>query len=291
MLTTQERDAFINDGYLVIDEAFPPTDLDDLIAEFDASVDANAAEARAQELIDQTFPDESFSTRLARIVEAAPGRELADGGILYRNLSGKLRSPAMFGVLKHPALLDIVESVIGGEILAHPQFNVRAKLPAQDRSVVPWHQDLGYLEKDAGETMMVNFWLPLVDATKANGCLEVIAGSHRMPLAHHETGLGPAGNFKGLTEDRLPPGERVLCPLEVGGVLLIQHKTLHRSLPNTSDHIRWSLDLRYSDPAMPSGRDSVPGFIARSERDAACVTRSLVDWQRIMEEAGAPKGA
>ena len=40
-----------------------------------------------------------------------------------------------------------------------------------------------------------------------------------------------------------------------------------------------------------SGRDSVPGFIARSESDAGCVTRSLEDWQRIMEESGAPKGA
>jgi len=282
MLTTQERDAFINDGYLVIDEAFPPTDLDDLIAEFDASVDANAAEARAQELIDQTFPDESFSTRLARIVEAAPGRELADGGILYRNLSGKLRSPAMFGVLKHPALLDIVESVIGGEILAHPQFNVRAKLPAQDRSVVPWHQDLGYLEKDAGETMMVNFWLPLVDATKANGCLEVISGSHRH-LIDHTMGLGPAGNFKGLTDDVLPDGERVLCPVPKGGVLVLQHKTIHRSLTNTSDHIRWSLDIRYSHPDQPTGRDGVPGFIARSTKDPSRVAASLEDWDALFE--------
>lgn len=281
MLTPEQKSAFLDEGYLVIEEAFPPEDLDNLIAEFDASVEANAAEARAQGLIEQTFPAEPFPSRLARIVEAASSLESADvSDVLYRNLSGKLRSPAMFSLLKHPALLDIVESVIGGEILAHPQFNVRAKLPAQDRSVVPWHQDLGYLQQDAEETMMVNIWLPLVDATKENGCLEVISGSHRH-LIDHTMGLGPAGNFKGLTDDVLPSGERVLCPVPKGGVLLIQHKTIHRSLTNASDHTRWSLDIRYSDPEQPTGRDGVPGFMARSKKDPSQVAARLEDWDAL----------
>ena len=282
MLDPQQLDAFLNDGFLVIEEAFPPTDLDDLIVEFDASVEANATEAKNEGLIEQTFPAEPFPTRLARIVEAASSLESADdqSGVLYRNLSGKLRSPAMFSLLKHPALLDIVESFIGGEILAHPQFNVRAKLPAQDRSVVPWHQDLGYLQQDAEETMMVNIWLPLVDANKENGCLEVISGSHRR-LIDHTIGLGPAGNFKGLTDDVLPSGKRVLCPVPKGGVLLVQHKTIHRSLTNASDHTRWSLDIRYSDPEQPTGRDGVPGFIARSKKDPSQVAARLEDWDAL----------
>ena len=283
MLRSDQMDAFLSDGYLVVEDAFPASDLDDLIGEFNGSVEDNAIEAVSQGLVEHTYPDEPFPTRLARIVESAADRFAADdlGGLLYRNLTGKLRSPAMFGVLTNPALLDIVESVIGREILAHPQFNVRAKLPAQDRTVVPWHQDLGYLQPDASDTMMVNIWLPLVDATEENGCLEVVSGSHRQ-LIDHTHGLGPAGNFKGLTDEDLPSGDHVLCPVPKGSVLLIQHRTIHRSLPNVSDHIRWSLDIRYSDPAMPTGRDGVPGFIARSNAPQRVVT-SLEGWDALFE--------
>jgi phytanoyl-CoA hydroxylase len=279
-LDRRQADAFREDGYLVVNEAFSPGDLDPLIVEFEASVEANANEAQRQGLITETFSGEPFPTRLARIVASAPDPSAADApaSILYRNLQGKLKSPAMFGVLTHPALLDIVESLIGPEILAHPQFNVRAKLPAQDRGVVPWHQDLGYLEAEAEQTFMVNFWIPLVDATKENGCLEVISGSHLHSLVDHAHGLGPAGNFKGIPTEALPPGDPVLCPVPKGGVLLIQHKTIHRSLTNASDHVRWSLDLRYSDPDRPTGRDDVPGFMARSRKHPERVARSLGDW-------------
>jgi ectoine hydroxylase-related dioxygenase (phytanoyl-CoA dioxygenase family) len=212
----------------------------------------------------------------------------ADG---LRQLNGKLRTEGMFRVFTEPALIDIVESVIGPEILAHPQFNVRAKLPNQDATVVPWHQDLGYLQADAEETFMVNFWIPLVDATLDNGCMEVICGSHRTPLFEHEQGLGPAGNFKGVRDQDLPPGERVLCPVREGGVLLIQHKTFHRSLPNNSDHIRWSLDLRYSDPDMPTGRDDVPGFITRSRRRPDSVCDTATQWNRMVAASGASAGS
>ena len=205
-----------------------------------------------------------------------------DPSDLLPQVNGKLRTPGMFQILTEPALLDVVESMIGPEILAHPQFNIRAKLPNQDTSVVPWHQDLAYLQPDAEKTFMVNAWLPLVDATVENGCLEVIPRSH-LSLIEHEERLGPGRNFRGVRAENLPPGDPVACPVRVGDILLIQHMTMHRSLPNNSDHIRWSLDLRYSDPAMPTGRDGVPGFIARSKADPSSISRNAEEWDRIVE--------
>ncbi|MEE2752483.1 MAG: phytanoyl-CoA dioxygenase family protein [Candidatus Latescibacterota bacterium] len=278
-LTQPQIDSFIHDGYLVIEEAFPPKDLAPLISEFSASVDRNASTAQRAGLITNRCEDAPFETRLASILASAPVREMADApnSVLYEGIRGKLKSPAMFGIMTHPGLLDIVESLIGPEILAHPQFNVRAKLPNQDRSVVPWHQDLGYLELEAEDTFMVNFWLPLIDATNENGCLEVIPGSHHTYINHVE-GLGPAGNFKGVADNELPLGEPVCCPVPKGGVLLIQHRTIHRSVPNITNQVRWSLDLRYSDPALPTGRADTPGFIARSKQDPGKVALSLEDW-------------
>jgi phytanoyl-CoA hydroxylase len=284
-LTATQVDRFRDEGFLLVESVFDPEIADELKRELDERVDAFARQAREGGQLDELYEHEPFARRMARIAEAVD--DPSDG---LRQLNGKLRTEGMFRVFTEPALVDIVESVIGPEILAHPQFNVRAKLPNQDATVVPWHQDLGYLQPDAEETFMVNFWIPLVDATLDNGCMEVICGSHRTPLFAHEEGLGLAGNFKGVRDEQLPDGEHVLCPVREGGVLLIQHKTFHRSLANTSEHIRWSLDLRYSDPAMPTGRDDVPGFIVRSRRQPDSVCASAAEWNRIVEASGAQAG-
>ena len=276
-LTGRKLDLYLQQGYLLIEDVFDPSLFDNLKGEIDGMVSAAAERAHAEGRLDDLFESEPFSRRLARVAEA-----LGHPAEMLRPFHGKLRTPGMFEIVTAPAILDIVESVIGPEILAHPQFNLRAKLPDQDEGVVPWHQDLGYLQPDASDTFMVNFWIPMVDATRENGCMEVIAGSHKAPLIPHEHGMGPAANFKGIPDEHLPPGEQVTCEIAVGGVLLIMHKTLHRSIPNRSDHIRWSLDLRYSDPAMPTGRDGVPGFIARSAADPGAVCTGVEEWDEIM---------
>ncbi len=285
-LTEQQLAFFREEGYLLVDDAIDPAVLQPFRAELDQNIDAFARAALADGRLSDAHADEPFERRLHVLA-----LQLDDPAPLLDLGRGKQRTRGMFRIYTDPALVDIVESLIGPEILAHPQFNVRAKRPYQDEGVVPWHQDLGYLQPDAAETFMVNLWIPLVDATRENGCMEVIAGSHRAPLIDHERGMGPAGNFKGVVDEQLPGGEHVLCPVRVGGVLLTQHKTMHRSIPNVSDHIRWSLDLRYSHPDLPTGRQQVPGFVARSRRDPESVCRSAEEWVRIFESANAPAGS
>ena len=275
-LDQDQVDFFKTQGYLLVEDAIPPSTFDLLKHELEREVENVAEAARATGKLTETFAEAPFERRLA-LIEKALGYPQEN----YEKFNGKLRSPGMFEIVIAPGLLDMVASVIGPEILAHPQFNLRAKLPEQDKFVVPWHQDEGYLQPGAEETFMVNFWVPMVDATRENGTLEVLAGSHRAPLIEHEQGLGPAGNFKGLHEHQLPAGEQVLCEMGVGGVVLLQKRTIHRSVPNISDGIRWSLDLRYCDPAMPTGRDAVPGFIARSAATPGAVPVSAADWNRI----------
>jgi ectoine hydroxylase-related dioxygenase (phytanoyl-CoA dioxygenase family) len=183
----------------------------------------------------------------------------------------------MFAVWTEPAVVAMAEQVLGPEVLAHPQYNLRAKLPNQPETVVPWHQDLGYLERDADETFMLNFWIPLVDAPMATGALQVIPGSHRWPVLPHEKVDG----YDGVREENLPAHEVVDCPLPLGGALLIQSRTMHRSVHNTSDVIRWSLDLRYCDSRKPTGRANVPGFVVRSEERPDSVMRDWRDWAAL----------
>ena len=276
-LSDEQLNFYKEEGYLLIEDVLPPDVFAPLIAEIERDIDWKAREAQTEGRLEDLFEDEPFARRLARICAALEG----EVDSFWSFTGDKYKSEGMFAVMTHPAILDIVESVIGPEILAHPQFNLRAKLPGQEITVVPWHQDLAYLMREAEDTFLVNFWIPLVDATAENGCMEVIASSHRGELIQHDR----IGIYKGILDENLPPGERITCPLRVGGVLLTRHKIAHRSIPNTSDHIRWSLDLRYSDPALPTGRAYVPGFIARSKADPQSVARGLEDWLKRMEAA------
>jgi phytanoyl-CoA hydroxylase len=279
-LSAERITFFLEQGYLLLPEFIDPAVFQLLIREFEEIIDRFARRAHAEGRLNEQCADAPFDRRLA-LIHAALGEERASG--LWRAVHGKNQKTAgMFAVITHPALLDAVESLIGPEILAHPQFNSRAKLPRHEATVVPWHQDLGYLHEEAGNTFMVNFWLPLVDAPMETGPLQVIPGSHRWGLIPHAQLVG----YLGIPEAELPPHEVVDCPLPVGGALLLQHKTVHRSVPNVSDRVRWSLDIRYSDPAQPTGRAEVPGFLVRSRAHPERVATSHHDWLALMEAGG-----
>jgi hypothetical protein len=269
----------MEEGYLLLPRLIDPAVLQPLIREFEAIIEARARQADQEGRLGDRFEGEPFDRRLGLLYASMVDDDAAG---LWQAVHGKhQKSAGMFAIITHPALLDVVESLIGPEILAHPQFNARAKLPRHQATVVPWHQDLGYLHADADDTFMVNFWIPLVDAPMESGALQVIPGSHRWGRVPHEMVDG----YLGIPESALPPHAIVDCPVPVGGALLIQHKTVHRSVPNVSDRVRWSLDLRYSDPAQPTGRAEVPGFIARSRAFPERVARSHHDWLALFPDA------
>lgn len=277
-LTADQRSRYLEDGYLALKALLPPTDLQPLIDDIAQGIDAKARQAHAEGRLKALFDHEPFDRRLACLREA-----MDDPSEIERTVTGKrLRTAGLFSVITHPAILDVVESVIGPEIMFHPQFNCQAKMPGENRSKIPWHQDLGFLRPEAEGTFMVNFWIPLVDATVENGCLEVIAGSHRSGLKPH--GPLPDHPEHGILTEHLPPGDRLACPVRKGGAVLFQHKTAHRSFPNRTDRIRWSIDIRYSDPAMPTGRDEIPGLLVRSRTRPASVLRSHLDWRKLWEK-------
>lgn len=276
-LSAQQTDQYLEQGYLLLPNVLPPAALQPLIREFEAVIDETARAQQAAGVLSDLHAEAPFDRRLALL-----HHESREPLALWRAVQGKHHKTAgMFEVFTHPALLDIAESLVGPEVLAHPQFNSRAKLPHHDLTVVPWHQDLGYLDPDASETFMVNFWIPLVDTTMEMGGMQVIPGSHRWPLIPHER----VETYLGIPEEKLPPHTVADCPVPLGGVLMLQHKTVHRSIPNTSRQVRWSLDLRYCDVAAPTGRASVPGFLARSRAHPEQVARGPEDWNRLFEAA------
>ena len=83
-----------------------------------------------------------------------------------------LRSPLRLAT--DPAVLDIVETLIGPDILLYNVTYI-VKEPGSGAHV-SWHQDLTYwgLSRDD----QVSMWLALSPATAENGCMRMIPGSH-----------------------------------------------------------------------------------------------------------------
>ena len=276
-LNSEELSFYLDNGYLLLEDVIRPVDFQPLIDEIDDVIDRQARQAYEEGRLSDLFEGQPFHLRLASISSAVDSTEEFTRPLLRK----RHKTAGLFRLVICPAILDIVESVIGPEIQVHPQFNLQAKMPREVKSEIPWHQDLGFLEPEAEQTFMVNFWIPLVDVTAENGCLEVIPGSHNAGLRPH--GAVPGYANDGIRVGHVPEGDGLPCPLRKGGVVVFQHKTMHRSFPNRTDRIRWSLDLRYSDPALPTGRSGVPGFMARSRAHPESVARNHLDWLKLME--------
>ncbi len=128
---------------MLVEDVIPPADLQPLIDEFNKVIDRKAREAQAGGRLNDLFEDEPFERRLARIYNA-----MDDPHDLWRAVHGKNHKTAgMFAVITHPAILDIVESLIGPEVLAHPQFNARAKLPDHDPSMPTGRDVPGFIAR------------------------------------------------------------------------------------------------------------------------------------------------
>lgn len=278
-LNAAQLAGFSEQGYLLLEDLIPDEIFGLVIADIEEGIERGLLEASEERRIQKTVAGEPFDRRFALIEE-----EFGEAANVGRHVLLKsLKTAGMFGLMTHPVLLDLVESMIGSEILSHPQFNCQAKMPGEEISKVRWHQDLVYLDSDAEETPMVNLWIPLVDATEVNGCLEVISGSHKTGLKPHGR-LSDTGRLD-ISKEHLPTGHVAVCPVRRGGVIVFHPRLVHRSGPNRSKKIRWSIDIRYSCADMPTGRERVPGFLARSTKRPDDVATSHLDWLKLIEKA------
>lgn len=85
-------------------------------------------------------------------------------------------------VVTHERLLDVVESILGDDILVYGTL-VLAKQP-HDLRYVSWHQDSFY--SGLHLTPSTTAWIALTSSHQGNGCMRVIPGSHKLGALDHE---------------------------------------------------------------------------------------------------------
>jgi ectoine hydroxylase-related dioxygenase (phytanoyl-CoA dioxygenase family) len=135
----------------------------------------------------------------------------------------------------------VIELVGPNVCLTHNQFLTKLSDDAGTHSDIPLHQDNGYGRLEPPDDITV--WFALTDTTIANGCLEVMPGSHELGLAAHGVAsVNPA--LREATGD----GPLVAVELAAGEAIAFTGMTLHRSGPNLTDTARTAFYARYCAP-------------------------------------------
>jgi hypothetical protein len=292
---------FEENGFLAVEGLLGEADLAPLEQEYAQLLDRVAADLHAGGFITSRFEALDFGRRFGRILAEFP--ELHR----YFNISlplinGEINAaefvmhdgPAVFGLLRNTKLLDVAESLLGGELTSNPVQQVRMKPPLgsidperaehSNVGVTTWHQDTVALTRDADDTRMLTIWVAMTEATVENGCLMSIPGSHKGGTVQHCPGKRIAAEMyvpDVLIGDRKPQS----LPLAKGGVILFDKHNIHCSLPNRSEGLRWSFDLRYSVTGEPTGRPAFPGFVARSRAHPETELRDPVAWKKSWANA------
>jgi hypothetical protein len=195
--------------------------------------------------------------------------------------------PSVFHLLRNKKLLDAAEHFVGDEIYSNPVQHIRIKPPERalpktgDNRVIqtPWHQDNGVLLPEADEGHILTVWFPLTDATIEQGCLRVLPESHRMGLMHH------CYQDNGLAIHQFDDRTALPIPMAAGDVLFMHQLTCHSSLPNVSDKVRISFDLRYQPIGEPTGRPVFPGFVARSKTHPESELHDPAIWEQMWRDS------
>lgn len=236
-------------------------------------VEEIARELLASGLVPDTLPALPFETRLARLFVG-----LTDADFLKYGRSWRERKVGYYALMATPQILDAVESLIGPEIFSNPVYNVRPKVPRVTAGAVPWHQDKSYWP-DANANPVITVWIPLVDATLENGCLHLIPRTHQKRVVAHGHESYSGTGYTALSEDYIEKRKReiIALPMKAGSAVLFNDRLIHSSTPNNSDHVRWSVDLRYQS----TDQDIMPGygagFLARSPQHPQRVA-TAEDW-------------
>ena len=144
-------------------------------------------------------------------------------------------------IMRHPRLVDMVEDLIGPDILCWNAI-FWIKEPGTG-SFVGWHQDSTYWGLDNRD--LVSVWVALSEADERAGCMSVLPGSHRTTLDHDETYDADNLLTRGQHIDGIDPAKTVAMPLRPGQASFHNIATAHGSGPNRSNDRRIGLSLHY----------------------------------------------
>jgi len=161
----------------------------------------------------------------------------------------------------------------GSQLIDTEPYHFHTKLMIKEPFVGgkwAWHQDFGYWHQVGclNPDRMFSSILALDKCMKANGCLQVLKGSHKLGRLEHGTDGEQAGANLERVEEAMKRLELAHCEMEPGDVLFTHSNLLHASAPNNSPMWRRVMIVAYN------GKDNSPW---EDERNMICPVYEKID--------------
>ncbi len=152
-------------------------------------------------------------------------------------------------------VVDAVEQLLEDEA-----YHYHSKMILKDAKVGgawAWHQDYGYWYQNGVLFPNLCSVMIAVDAaTRENGCLQVLKGSHKMGRVNHVLSGDQAGADMERVEQARKRLELVHCEMGPGDALFFHANLLHCSAANNSDQARWAMICCYNAASNDPFKDS-----------------------------------
>ena len=235
-ITREQARAYDEDGFFVLEDAFDPDTVTEVIAEIDPLEEQTEAFLRTQK---------DGRLFIARAGEITFSPQLV------------VRSPRLRSFCSGEVFRDLVHDLIGPDVRLYWDQSVYKKPGTEDP--FPWHQDNGYTYVDPQQYLTC--WVALTDTDESSGCPWVLPGVHRLgTVEHHPSDLGWV-----CASD--PPG-RVAVPVRAGGIVVFSSLTPHATGPNRSQGVRKSYIVQFAPDGASTLLSDGEGTLVRNEVNA-----------------------
>ena len=167
--------------------------------------------------------------------------EFKGSTLKYRKIQDLEQDPLFLPYIQHPLFADITRRIIGEQVSIFRAMFFNK--PAERGVVINWHQD-GAGGWQLSIRPKITVWTALDATTVANGCLQIIPGSHKSLIPKQGDLLD--------AEERAqyaPDEKHLYLEMEPGEVVLLHNWTLHRSETNNTNRPRRAFSVCYIDAA------------------------------------------
>jgi ectoine hydroxylase-related dioxygenase (phytanoyl-CoA dioxygenase family) len=202
------------------------------------------------------------------------GRNDGEGGTVRLSLWNHPGDNVYGMFARSERLVDSMEQLLGGEV-----YHYHSKMILKDAKVGgawAWHQDYGYwYHFGCMYPLMASASIAVDPATKENGCLQLIKGSHKMGRIDHALTGEQAGADMERVNAALDRMELVYCEMDPGDVVFFDGNVLHRSDQNKSDNPRWSMVVAFNAARNdPYKEGQHPGYTPLSKVGADAIMKA-----------------
>jgi ectoine hydroxylase len=175
----------------------------------------------------------------------AQGRADGEGGTVRLSLWNHPTDTIYGAIARSESLVSCAEQILEGEV-----YHYHSKMVMKDAKVGgawAWHQDYGYwYQNGVLFPLLTSAFIAVDPATRENGCLQVIRGSHQAGRIEHVLTGDQAGADLERVSKLLERQELVYVEMAPGDGLFFHANLLHRSDQNHSVHPRWSMIVCYN---------------------------------------------